>query len=107
MGNIILGALSLAILEGVLSRSAATARVGGFFASAGKAVEWFLSPAVPAFKSASATTSSTALAVEAAASNSPSSSVPPTPSTVPTTFGGLSPTFAGESPQTVAQGGAV
>jgi hypothetical protein len=106
MGNVILGAVALAILQGVLSKSAATARVGGVIASAGKAVEWFVSPAVPAFKGAASTTSSTALAVEAAASGAtpstaaPSTSVPPTPATSPFSF-------PGESPQTQAQGGAV
>jgi hypothetical protein len=91
MGNVLLGAVALALAQGILSKGAATARVGGLIASAGKAVEWFVSPAVPAFKGASSTTSSTSLAVQAAASGGsstapPATSVPPTPATSPSTF---------------------
>jgi hypothetical protein len=107
MGNILLGALALAIAEGILSRSAATARVGGAVASIGKAVEWFVSPAVPAFKSAGASTSSSSLAVQTAALVG-SGSVPPTPSSSPTTFPNASGIpFNQQSPQTKAQGGVV
>lgn len=104
MGNILLGFIGLALLEGIVSRKGAAARVGGYLEGAGKAVEWFLSPTVPAFASASSTTSSTALAVETAASGAGSAApaaaaAPPPPA--------LSPTFPGESLQTIAQGGAV
>jgi hypothetical protein len=50
VGSILLGAVALAVLDGVVSRPAATKNVGGFIAGAGKAVNWFLSPTVPAFK---------------------------------------------------------
>jgi hypothetical protein len=104
MGNVLLGAVALAIAEGILSRSSATARVGGFVAGIGKAVEWFVSPAVPAFSSAAASTSSTALAVESAFS--PSSSTPPTPSTTPAPLASGIP-LNQQSAQTQAQGGVV
>ena len=103
MGNVILGAVALAVLEGVLSRSSATSRVGGFVAGFGKAVQWFVSPAVPAFGSAAATTSSTALAVEAAAGGT---SAVPTPSTTPTALPQGIP-LSQQSAQTQAQGGVV
>lgn len=77
MGNVILGALALALFQGIISRQTATSRVGGVIAGAGKAVEWFVSPAVPAFSSAASSTSSTALAVETAAGGSGASTAPP------------------------------
>jgi len=48
-GNILLGALGLALLQGLVSGPGAN-NVGGFIASAGKAVAWFVDPTVPAFK---------------------------------------------------------
>lgn len=52
-GNIILGALALALLEGIVTSRSSTANVGGFLASSGKAVAWFIDPTVPAFKNTS------------------------------------------------------
>lgn len=49
-GNILLGALGLALLQGLVSGPGAN-NVGGFIAGAGKAVAWFVDPTVPAFKS--------------------------------------------------------
>ena len=51
MGSVIMGALALAVLQGIVSRKQATANVGGFIAGAGKAVAKFLDPTVPAFSS--------------------------------------------------------
>ena len=68
MANIILGALGLAVLEGIVSSKQASANVGGAIGKLAKGVAWFVSPAVPAFKNAAAATSSTSLAVETATS---------------------------------------
>jgi hypothetical protein len=55
--GLVIGALGLAILDGIVSRPSAAANVGGVLASAGKAVKWFLSPQVPAFTTSKATKS--------------------------------------------------
>jgi hypothetical protein len=52
-GSIALGFAALAVLEGIVSRQGASARVGGVLASAGRAVHWFISPAVPGLKPSS------------------------------------------------------
>jgi hypothetical protein len=52
--SIALGAMSLGILDAVVSSSAAASNVGGVLSGAGKAVEWFISPTVPAFGASSA-----------------------------------------------------
>jgi hypothetical protein len=93
-GNIILGALGLALLQGVVSTGGAASNVGGFIASAGKAVAWFVDPTVPAFANTS----------------TPKTSSTPTPTAVASTATPISPTLGeipNPSPQTVAQGGAV
>jgi hypothetical protein len=48
------GAIGLAVLDGVVSRAGAADNLGGWIGGAGKAVQWFLSPAVPAFNVTSA-----------------------------------------------------
>lgn len=60
--GIVLGAISLAVLDGIVSRKSAASNVGGFLAGAGTAVNWFLSPQVPAFKTSTATTTPTSSA---------------------------------------------
>ena len=102
------GAIGLAVLDGVVSRSAAANNVGGWLAGAGKAVEWFLSPAVPAFSSSSTTASTTATTAstptaQVAVAGPPASLTPPGSSAASQPTGG----FPGESLQTIAQGGAV
>lgn len=76
-----MGALGLAVLDGIVSRQAAANNVGGLIAGAGKAVDWFLSPAIPAFKTTttSSTTSSTAAPATATleVATTPASSTPP------------------------------
>jgi len=97
------GAIGLAVLDGVVSRQQAASNVGGWIAGAGKAVEWFLSPAVPAFKVTAAPASSSA---QKAIVAGPASSVTPPGSSAsnqPYAYAG----FPGESAQTQAQGGAV
>lgn len=100
-GNILLGALGLAVLDGVLSSEQATSNVGGFVADAGKAVDWVVSPSVPAFGAATtAKGSGPSLAVyQQSAPPSSSSSAPALSPSGTATFP--------ESPQTAAQGGAV
>lgn len=49
IGGILVGAVGLAVLDAVISRPKAVSNVGGVLANAGKAVNWFLSPAIPAF----------------------------------------------------------
>jgi hypothetical protein len=87
------GAIGLAVLDGVLQPQA-SANVGGWVAGAGKAIQWFLSPAVPAFSTtttpASTTASSSAAPiVEAAAGTTvvPPSSSASGQSTGPTVGG--------------------
>jgi hypothetical protein len=48
----VLAFAGLALFEGVVSSTSATGRLGGFLARAGEAVHWFVSPAVPFFKTA-------------------------------------------------------
>lgn len=48
--TILLSMAALAVFEGIVSRTAAAGRVGGVLAQAGNAVHWFVSPAVPFFK---------------------------------------------------------
>jgi hypothetical protein len=60
--GVVLGAISLAVLDGIVSRKQAASNVGGFIADAGNAVNWFLSPTVPAFKTSTATTTPTSSA---------------------------------------------
>lgn len=68
-GGILLGALGLALLDGVVSRSTAVNNVGGAVAKIGTALDWFLSPEVPAFKT-TAKGSTTATASSATTSGS-------------------------------------
>lgn len=76
--SIALGVAGLAVLEGIVSRAGASTRVGGFMAQAGRALAWFISPAIPAFsttpKPAAKTTTS------ATTTNSPN---PSTSATAP------------------------
>ena len=96
-GNIILGVLGLAVLQGVLSGGSAS-NVGGFIVSAGKAVSWFVDPSVPAFSTGDSTSSEPGAAV--AVYEAPTTT---TMSSTPEPAGGA----YYPSPQTVAQGGAV
>lgn len=52
IGNILLGALGLALLQGLVSGSGAS-NVGSVLSGAGKAVSWFVDPSVPAFSASS------------------------------------------------------
>jgi hypothetical protein len=97
-GNLILGALGLAILQGLVSGQGAS-NVGGFIAKAGTAVAWFVDPTVPAFKNIA--TPSTSSAPQAAVASTSGTATKTTP---------ISPYLGGvpnPSPQTVAQGGVV
>lgn len=100
------GAVGLAVLDGVVSRPGAADNVGGWLAGAGKAVNWFLSPAVPAFSTAS--TSATTTAVEASLQGSAGG----TATTPPSSSASTAPKqpaagVTNPSQQTVAQGGNV
>lgn len=53
-GTVVLGFAGLALLEAVVSSTAASGRVGGFLAKAGEAVHWFTSPAIPFFSTTKA-----------------------------------------------------
>jgi hypothetical protein len=61
-GGLLIGAIGLAVLDGVVSRQQAATNVGGWIASAGSLVNRFLDPTIPLFStttsSSSATTSS-------------------------------------------------
>jgi len=95
------GAIGLAVLDGVLSRAGGTSNLGGWVAGAGKAVNWFLSPAVPAFKvTATSSTPSAPLAYTPAAGGTVT---PPASSASSQPKGGVT----NPSPQTAAQGGVV
>ncbi len=56
LGPLLIGAAGLGLLQAVLSTQAGAANAGGFLAGAGRLVRDFLSPQVPAFKSATAST---------------------------------------------------
>lgn len=92
--SIAAGAIGLAVLDAVVSRQKAAQNVGGLLEGAGRAVEWFLSPAVPAFRtssspSSSSTASTAAYAGPAAGSTPPSSSASSQPTgSNPTPTGG-------------------
>lgn len=58
-GSILLGALGLAVLDAVVSSSSGASNVGGFVAGLGTAVNWFISPTVPAFKPTSSGSANT------------------------------------------------
>ena len=77
---IFLGAVGLAVLEAVPTRKGGAQQVGGALTGAAGVVEKFISPAVPAFASAGAsTTSATTMAATTAALPAyaaPSSQVP-------------------------------
>lgn len=92
-GNLILGALGLALLQGVVSNRGAASNVGGFIAGAGKAVAWFVDPTVPAFSSTGTPSTSSA---PVAVASTPPTAISPTLGEIPN-----------PSPQTVAQGGVV
>lgn len=103
-GNIILGALGLALLQGVVSGAGAK-NLGGFLAGAGKAVEWFVDPTVPAFSNTStpSTSSQSAVATYTPATTA-TTPISPTQGQLPagTVIGPANP-----STQTLLQGGAV
>ena len=84
--SIVLGALSLAVLDGVVSRQQASSNVSGFLGSIGTMVEKFLSPQVPAF-SASTTgskTTATTTTTPATTTSAPSTVVNPSALGLPT-----------------------
>lgn len=93
------GAVGLAVLDGMVSRSSATSNVGGWIAGAGKAVDWFLSPAVPAF-STSSSTAATATAAETAAEGSGSSAAAGAATTPPASSASSQPTGGSPDPYT-------
>ncbi len=97
------GAIGLAVLDGVVSRSSAVNNVGGWLAGAGKAVRWFLSPAVPAFASAPAPATPTTTVTPAAAATV----TPPGSSAASQPNGARLPGVTNPSAQTLAQGGVV
>jgi hypothetical protein len=94
-GNLILGGLGLALLQGLVSGSGAS-NVGGFFAQAGTAVEWFVDPSVPAFKNTATPTTSSQPQAAVASTGTTTTPISPTLGEIPN-----------PSLQTVAQGGAV
>ncbi len=57
-GAIIAGALGLAVLEAVVSRTSAASNVGGLLGGVGTIVRGFISPQVPAFNTSSSSSSS-------------------------------------------------
>lgn len=75
-GTVLLGALGLALLDGLVSSKAGTANAGKALKSAGNAVNWFISPSVPCFSTGTATSTATTTAATA-------STTPGTPATVP------------------------
>jgi hypothetical protein len=95
-GNILIGGLGLALLQGLVSGQGAQ-NVGGFVAGAGRAVAWFVDPTVPAFKNTTQPNTTPA----------PSHPLASAAATPISPVMGQSAPFPGESPQTVAQGGAV
>lgn len=90
------GAVGLAVLDGIVSSKAAASNVGGILAGTGRAVQWFLSPAVPAFKTgSSSTTAATAAATQAAYAAPPAGSTPPSSSAANKPTGSPAPTPTG------------
>lgn len=73
---VLVGAMGLAVLDAVVSRQAAAENVGGWLETLANVVRDFLSPAVPAFNTSSASSSTTAAVAFQGASSS-SSSTPP------------------------------
>lgn len=100
------GAIGLAVLDGVVSRGGAADNVGGWLEGAGKAVDWFLSPAVPAFATTTAPTSGTGTGA-APLNFTPSTVTPPGSSAASQPNGSRLPGVTNPSQQTVTQGGAV
>jgi hypothetical protein len=90
-GNLILGALGLALLQGIVSSGGAASNVGGFVAGAGKAVAWFVDPTVPAFSTTSTPSTSSAPVAVASTSTpiSPTLGEIPNPSAQTTIQGGV------------------
>ncbi len=93
--DILIGAIGLALLDAVVSSTSASSNVGGFLGGLGNAVQWFISPAIPAFKPASSgssqqgsATTSSGTPVEAA------NTVPALSPSAATALGGGAPVFA-------------
>lgn len=108
------GAIGLAVLDGVVSRSGAVSNVGGWIAGTGKAVQWFLSPAVPAFKNATPAQNippgvASGAGGIASGGNLPAGNTvtPPGSSAASQPNGSRLPGVTNPSQQTVLQGGAV
>ncbi|MGA2835502.1 MAG: hypothetical protein ABSF84_02785 [Acidimicrobiales bacterium] len=58
-GGLAIGIAGLAVLDGVVSRTQASANVGGWLTGVGSAVQRFLDPTVPLFGSKTTTASAT------------------------------------------------
>lgn len=58
-GSLLVGAIGLAVLDGVVSRSGATGRVGSWLSGAGSIVRRFLDPTIPFFSTPASSSSTT------------------------------------------------
>jgi hypothetical protein len=84
LGSILTGAAALALLDAVLSSKGAS-NAGGALLDAGNAVEWFLSPEVPAFSTSGSSSASTTAATTTTTPATTTAAVtqPTTTTTVP------------------------
>ncbi|HEX3948075.1 MAG TPA: hypothetical protein VHW47_10230 [Acidimicrobiales bacterium] len=78
MIGFVMGVVGVAVLQGIVSRPAATKNIGGVLAKTASAVKWFVSAEVPAFKTDGTTTSSStgSTAVNLATKSTTTSSAP-------------------------------
>jgi hypothetical protein len=70
-GGLMVGALGLAVLEGVISRKQASSNVAGVLSGAGSAVKRFLDPTVPLFSTSTTKTATTVATTTTATGSSP------------------------------------
>lgn len=89
------GAVGLAVLDGIVSRPTSAGNVGGVLSGAGRAVRWFLSPAVPAFS-----TSTPAASASPPSFKLSSAAGPPVGSTPPGSSAASQPTGSNPAPST-------
>lgn len=86
-GSLLIGAIGLAVLDGIVSRPGATGRVGSWLSGAGSLVNRFLNPTIPFFStpSSSATTSAQAGGTPTASTANATSAAPSAPALMFTT----------------------
>jgi hypothetical protein len=75
-GGLLVGAIGLAVLDGVVSSQQASANVGGWVEGAGSLVNRFLNPTVPLFSTPAATTTAAPATTAAATTTTTTTTAP-------------------------------